>query len=337
MKVALNLVLILVASLLCLFAVEGLTRLVLDDGMLYELEMWKYAREVKMRDARPDLGHRHRPQAEARLMGVDVRTDSRGLRGPEIADKAAAGVARIAFVGDSITMGWGVAEKETFTHQVIEGLVKAGRKVDGFNLGVGNYNTLQELSLFREVGAPLKPDIVVLAYFINDAEPMPSYSDTGWIATHSAAWVVAGYRFDSLFRQFGEAPDWKRYYRDLYEPKAKGWLQTQKALGDFAATAREPRRPAHRLQHPRAARAKTLSLRRHHGQGPRRRRKGRRALRRPPADRREPRSGEPLGDRARSASQRQSRDHLRPRHDPAPPADAGRALPHQGQRLLTEA
>ena len=182
MKVALNLVLILVASLLCLFAVEGLTRLVLDDGMLYELEMWKYAREVKMRDARPDLGHRHRPQAEARLMGVDVRTDSRGLRGPEIADKAAAGVARIAFVGDSITMGWGVAEKETFAHQVIEGLVKAGRKVDGFNLGVGNYNTLQELSLFREVGAPLKPDIIVLAYFINDAEPMPSYSDTGWIS-----------------------------------------------------------------------------------------------------------------------------------------------------------
>jgi lysophospholipase L1-like esterase len=239
MKVALNLVLIVVASLLCLFAVEGLTRLVLDDGMLYELEMWKYAREVKMRDARPDLGHRHRPQAEARLMGVDVRTDSRGLRGPEIADKAAAGTARIAFVGDSITMGWGVAEKETFTHQVIAGLVKAGRKVDGFNLGVGNYNTQQELALFREVGAPLKPDIVVLAYFINDAEPMPSYSDTGWIATHSAAWVVAGYRFDSLFRQFGEAPDWKRYYRDLYEPKAKGWLQTQKALGDFAATARD--------------------------------------------------------------------------------------------------
>ena len=138
-------------------------------------------------------------------MGVDVRTDSRGLRGAEIADKAPPGVARIAFVGDSITMGWGVAEKETFANQVIEGLVKAGRKVDGFNLGVGNYNTLQELSLFREVGAPLKPDIIVLAYFINDAEPMPSYADNGWLSEHSAAWVVAGYRFDSLFRQFGEA------------------------------------------------------------------------------------------------------------------------------------
>jgi hypothetical protein len=238
MKVAFNIFLIVVASLLCLFALEGLTRLVLDDGMLYELEMWKYAREVKTRDLRPDLGHRHRPQAEAQLMGVDVRTNARGLRGPAIAENAAPGVARIAFVGDSTTFGWGVAEKETFARQVIEELVKAGRKVDGFNLGVGNYNTLQELTLFREVGAALKPDIVALSYFINDAEPIPKYTDTGWLSEHSAAWVVGGYRVDSLFRQFGEAPDWKRYYRDLYEPKAAGWMQTQKALADFATVTR---------------------------------------------------------------------------------------------------
>jgi GDSL-like Lipase/Acylhydrolase family len=239
MKVAFNILLIVVASILCLFAVEGLTRLVLDDGMLYELEMWKYAREVKVRDPRPDLGHRHRPKAEAQLMGVDVRTNPQGLRGPEIAEQAAPGVARIAFVGDSTTLGWGVAEKDTFAARVIADLVKAGRKVDGFNLGVGNYNTLQELTLFREVGVPLKPDIIVLTYFINDAEPMPNYSDDDWLTRHSAAWVVLGYRLDSVFRQFGEAPDWKRYYRDLYQPKAPGWLQTQKALGGFADTAHD--------------------------------------------------------------------------------------------------
>ena len=239
MKVIRNGLLLVAVLALCLLSFEGLTRVFLDDGMLYELEMWKYATDVKMRDPQPDIGHRHRPGAQERLMGVSVRTNSLGLRSPEIDQPAKPGVARIAFVGDSITLGWGVAEQETFANRVLEALTKAGRKVDGFNLGVGNYNTLQELTLFREVGAPLKPDIVVLAYFINDAEPMPSYTDTGWMATHSAAWVVAGYRFDSLFRQFGEAPDWKRYYRDLYEPKAKGWLQTQKALGDFAATARE--------------------------------------------------------------------------------------------------
>src|SRR5258708_38782553 len=198
MKIAFNALLILAASLVCFLALEGLTRLILDDGMLYELEMWKYAREIKVRDPRPDIGHRQRPQVEAQLMGVRVQTSSHGARGTEIAERAGSGVARIAFVGDSITLGWGVEERETFARQVIAGLVKAGRKVDGFNLGVGNYNTVQELALFRDVGIALKPDIIALAYFINDAEPMPDYTDTGWLAQHSAGWVVLRYRIDTL-------------------------------------------------------------------------------------------------------------------------------------------
>jgi len=234
-----NVLLVLSVSLVGLLVLEGLSRLVLDDGMLYELEMWKYAREVKVRDPRPELGHRHRPNAEARLMGVTVRTNSLGLRSPEIGEKAGDGTARIAFVGDSIALGWGVAEQQTFAHQVIAALRAAGYKVDGFNLGVGNYNTLQELALFREVGAPLKPDIIVLSYFINDAEPMPDYPASVWLDEHSAAWVVFRYRLDSLFRQFGEAPDWKHYYRALYDPNADGWKRTKTALAGFADTARE--------------------------------------------------------------------------------------------------
>lgn len=236
MKTAL---LILCVTLASLLALEGLTRLFLDNGMLYELEMWKYAREVKVRDLRPDLGHRHRANAHAELMGQDVRTDAHGFRSPAIPDQAQAGVARIAFVGDSIAMGWGVAEKETFANKVIAALQASGRKVDGFNMGVGNYNTTQELALFRDRGAALKPDIIVIAYFLNDAEPMPRYGDNTWLDEHSAAWVVFRYRTDSLFRQFGEAPDWKHYYRALYEPKAAGWQQTKAALAGFAQEARK--------------------------------------------------------------------------------------------------
>jgi GDSL-like Lipase/Acylhydrolase family len=240
MKIAAkNTLLVLGISFLCLLALEGLTRLILDDGKLYELEMWKYAREIKVRDLWAELGHRHRPQAEARLMGVTVRTNSLGFRSPEIDEKAGAGVARIAFVGDSITLGWGVAERETFVHQVVDTLASSGRKVEAFNLGIGNYNTSQELALFRDVGAGLKPDIIVLCYFINDAEPMPQYSSDDWLSEHSAAWVVFRYRLDSLLRQFGESPDWKHYYRALYEPGAAGWAQTRNALSGFAATARD--------------------------------------------------------------------------------------------------
>lgn len=234
-----NTLLVVVLSVVCALCLEGMTRLFLDTGMLYELEMWRYARDVKVRDMRPDLGHRHRPNAEAQLMGVKVTTDSNGFRSSEIPEKAPPGVARIAFVGDSITLGWGVAEQETFANRILEALTKAGRKVDGFNLGVGNYNPTQELALYRKVGALLKPDIIVLAYFINDAEPMPQYLDTTWLDRNSAAWTVLRYRLDTVSRTFGETPDWKKYYRDLYEPNAAGWQQTQKALSGFATEARQ--------------------------------------------------------------------------------------------------
>ena len=223
----------------CLLLLEITFRQFVDDGQMYELEMWKYAREVKVRDARPDLGHRHRPDGAARRMGVDVRTNAFGFRGPSIDEAAAPGVARIAFVGDSTTLGWGVAEADTFAGQVVDTLVRQGRKVDGYNLGVGNYNTAQELALFDEVGARLRPDIIVLSYFINDAEPMPTYPVENLLNMNSATWIVFSYRLDSILRQFGELPDWKKYYRDLYKADAPGWQKTQDALKRFAGIARQ--------------------------------------------------------------------------------------------------
>ena len=234
-----NFLLLLVVLAGCLVVVEVLSRLIVDDGKLYELEMWKYARDVKVRDPRPDIGHRHGPDREAQLMGTGVRTNAQGFRGPAIADKAAPGVVRIAFVGDSTTLGWGVAEQETFAAQVVADLARQGRKVEGFNLGVGNYNTTQELALFRDVGARMRPDIIVLSYFINDAEPMPTYGPDRWLERHSAAWIVLSYRLDSLLRQFGGRPDWKQYYRGLYDADAEGWRKSREAIARFAELARE--------------------------------------------------------------------------------------------------
>ena len=239
MKSALkNIFLVAVVLVVCALLLEAMTRLFVDDGMTYELEMWKYATDVKVRDYRPDMGHRHGPNRSASLMSVPVRTEAHGFRGPAINEQAAPGVARIAFVGDSTTMGWGVAEQETFAHLVIEKLAKQGRKVDGFNEGVGNWNTAQELTNFKDTGMKMKPDIVVLTYFINDGEPMPTYPKESWLDLHSAAWIVLNYRLDSLIRQFGPRPDWKTYYRNLYRDDAAGWQATQKALGEFGQIAK---------------------------------------------------------------------------------------------------
>src|SRR3954470_7560978 len=233
-----NAVLVAVVLVVCALMLEAMTRLFVDDGVSYELEMWKYATDVKVRDLRPEQGHKHGLNRDTSLMSVGVRTNEFGFRGPPIPEKAPPGVARIAFVGDSTTMGWGVAEKDTFANQVIARLRQQGRKVDGFNEGVGNWNTMQELTHFRDVGARLKPDIVVLTYFINDGEPIPTYPKESWLDLHSAAWIVLNYRLDSLIRQFGPRPDWKQYYRALYEDNAPGWKATQKAIAGFADVSR---------------------------------------------------------------------------------------------------
>jgi len=95
-----------------------------------------------------------------------------------------------------------------------------------------------ELEQFKEIGLRFKPDMVILMYFINDAEPIPTYPRESWLDLHSAAWIVLNYRIDSLIRTFGPRPDWKHYYRNLYDDNATGWQQTQKAIAGFAETSR---------------------------------------------------------------------------------------------------
>ena len=88
-----GLVTVLVPVLVTALAFEVLTRLVVDDGMQYDLEMWKYARDVKQISADPLIAHEHAPDRRARLMGVDFRTNSKGLRDREFSYDQSSGKA----------------------------------------------------------------------------------------------------------------------------------------------------------------------------------------------------------------------------------------------------
>lgn len=111
-----------------------------------------------------DLGWGYPPGIRVRQreadFDVEFRFDGASRRGGGI-DPAGGPVA--VFVGDSLTLGWAVAEEETFA-------VRAGR-VLGFqtaNLGVAGYGTDQSyLKLLRD-GLPLRPALVVYTFCRND-------------------------------------------------------------------------------------------------------------------------------------------------------------------------
>src|SRR5262245_63414048 len=113
-RVASNLLALFVSLIITAIGLELLTRFIADDGMQFDLEMWKYARDVKQVAADPLIGHEHAPNRQARLMGVDFRTNSQGLRDGEYSFERVPGKLRIAMLGDSLTVGWGVPVEDTF-------------------------------------------------------------------------------------------------------------------------------------------------------------------------------------------------------------------------------
>ncbi|MCC7048155.1 MAG: SGNH/GDSL hydrolase family protein [Alphaproteobacteria bacterium] len=237
---ATNAAVILVTGGLIVLALEFLVVPVIDDGMQYDLEMWKYARHVKRVSEDPELGHAHRANRQARLMGVDVSTNALGLRDRDIDLPKKPTMKRVLMLGDSITFGWGVPQELAVPQRLDRALRAEG--VEVINSGVGNYNTRMEVEYFLTEGYKLKPDIVVLNYFINDAEPTPSY-DYSALEKYSRAYAYFSSRWDSAMRSLGTArqTDWKTYYRGLYDDGTNpgGWAAAAKAIERVADFCRE--------------------------------------------------------------------------------------------------
>ena len=139
---------------------EASVRLLADDGLQFDLEMWKYARDVKVVSPDPLIGHEHGANRSAKLMGVEFETNSQGLRDREHTVERQAGVPRILMLGDSLTVGWGVPVDATFSKRIERLFAEKGATVEVVNTGVGNWNTVQETEYFLTKGHLYRPDIV---------------------------------------------------------------------------------------------------------------------------------------------------------------------------------
>lgn len=228
----------LVATLVFLAIAELGLRAWLANHVIYDVEMSRYAQLVKLESPNPEIGHVHRPGAQAHLMGVDVTINSDGLRDVEhTRERRADGRKRIAVLGDSLTFGWGVEREDTFA-ALLGGLLGGDRAVEIVNFGTGNYDTTQEVALFREKGLAYRPDEVFLFYFINDAEPVPRKSPLAFLANFRVTTFYWS-RLRELFSSRSGNEDFRTYYANLYRDGAPGWEATRKALRDLAALCRE--------------------------------------------------------------------------------------------------
>lgn len=227
-----------------LLVMEWAARLVYDrNGMHYGVEMWKYAKLIKRRSANLAMSHEHVPGAEGLLMGATVKINSRGLRDREYSLSKDPDDYRILVLGDSMTFGWGVAMEDTYC-EVLERMLSdqpagiSGRRVEVVNAGIGNYNTAQEVAYFKQRGVLYEPDMVILGFYINDAEPTPKPSE-GLLARHSYLYVLASSAFDGIIRKLGWKESYVEYYRKLYSEESKGWQQCRAAFKELSSLCRQ--------------------------------------------------------------------------------------------------
>lgn len=221
-------------------ATEIYVRAVADDGMNFDLEMWKYALELKQISADPLIGHEHRAGRSAHLMGVDVAINSKRLRDREIGYERTPGTQRILMLGDSITEGWGVRFDDIISKRLERLYAQSGTPTEVINAGVGNYNTVQEVQYFLTEGHKYNPDIVLLGFTYNDAEPVPVYRQPMRLERYCRACVFIAGRLDTASRMVvGGRPAWADYYLGLYRDGAAGWRDAQAALRRLAAFCAE--------------------------------------------------------------------------------------------------
>jgi hypothetical protein len=212
-------------------------RVVAGHRRIYNIEMVRYATDLKMRDPLGEVSHVHRPSARATLMGVEIALNSLGDRGPELLPRNP-NRKRVLVLGSSITMGWGVPYGETLTAAAERRLNTAhpfgpATSFEFVNAGIGNYNTVFQHALFRRQFPVVQPDLVVLQYFISDVQPR-TMGRNSVILQHSFLAAFLFDRWSQLKLRFGgDFTDLFTFYKDLYADDSAAWRVTEQHVRDM--------------------------------------------------------------------------------------------------------
>ena len=115
---------------------------------------------------------------------------------------------RIVVLGDSVTFGRGVSLESTYARLLedrLNGEERGGLRYEVLNLGVGGYNSRQQLELYETKGRKYEPDLLVIGFVLNDSTPA---------AEHLAALGARGKKEQGSTTQGQEArEEWRERWR----------------------------------------------------------------------------------------------------------------------------
>lgn len=175
----------------------------------------------------------------------DPNINSAGFRGADFPTQKTSGVTRIAILGDSVAYGYSVPLEQTFARLIEKQLNADGYPVEVLNFSVNGYSTVAELELYTTRVREYQPDIVLLAYVLND--PIPA----AFVVKSVGSAQKQAFSFQQLakYSQLGawtvlqwknimQKIDQKNNYHDIYK-NPDLWHATTQALDKLKALTQQ--------------------------------------------------------------------------------------------------
>jgi len=180
----------------------------------------------------------YQPGSTGMTHGNPVRINNLGFRGRDVSLQKPPGTFRILVLGDSFTMGVGIAEEETFP-LVLEGQLKKrypDRDIEVVNLGISGVGTIGEANLLSRIGPLLDPDLVLVGFVQNDLfrvdpplrwqVPLPD-SVKDFLISHSRILAWVSDRYNVILLKYGFRLTDTR--QTSYDRGSKDWADFVKA------------------------------------------------------------------------------------------------------------
>jgi lysophospholipase L1-like esterase len=151
-------------------------------------------------------------------------------------------------LGDSFTFGYGVEGDAVWT-AVLEGLLPAGWEV--LNFGVGGYSTRDEAAVLEHKALAFDPDLVLVAYTLNDPDVEPDsgaperpslhalFAEPRWWQHSHLLRLVSQLAYERDLQRYGEGNQ-VRYLHACPET----WATVVEGLGRIAAACQRAGVPA---------------------------------------------------------------------------------------------
>ncbi len=160
--------------ILLIIAIEGFNYVGEKTGFIEKSFGLKSLHNFIRESGIPSLPYELIPGTKNERWGIKV--NSLGFRSDEIKLEKGPEEIRIIVLGDSVTMGILQGNSNTYP-AILQKLLRKktelngiNKKINVINMGVGGYNSCDELSLLRNKGIQLKPDLIILGYVFNDLD-----------------------------------------------------------------------------------------------------------------------------------------------------------------------